>query len=180
MENGFSDINENANIGENVKIGKFNIINEKVKIGNNVSIGNFCVIHENVSIADDTVLMDYVELRSGTVIGSDCYIDSRVSSSGDCIIGNNVTLRYDSIIARGVEIGDNSYICPRVMTNNLNTDKEQIGGAKFGTNCFVGTNAVIQHGLNIGKNVVIGSLSFINKDCVDDGVYVGMPARKIR
>ena len=66
------------------------------------------------------------------------------------------------------------------MTNNLNTDKEQIGGAKFGKGCFVGTNAVIQHGLSIGEKVVIGSMSFVNKDCVDNGVYVGMPARKIK
>ena len=180
MDNNFSSISDKVKFGKNVTVGKFNIINDNVEIGDNVTIGNFCVIHENVSIDSGTVVKDYVELRPETRIGKDCYIDSRVSSSGKCIIGNKVTLRYDTIIARGVEVGDDSYICPRVMTNNLNTDQVQIGGAKFGKNCFVGTNAVIQHGLNIGDNVVIGSMSFINKDCVDNGVYVGSPARKIR
>ena len=180
MNENFSVISKDVKIGKDVTIGKFNIINADVTLGNNVVIGNYCVIHENVSIADNTVVKDYVELRPGTVIGSDCYVDSRASSSGNCVIGNNVTLRYDSIIARGVEIGDDTYICPRVMTNNLNTDKEQIGGAKFGKGCFVGTNAVIQHGLDIGEKVIIGSMSFVNKNCVAHGVYVGMPARKIK
>ncbi|NQV29782.1 MAG: hypothetical protein HQ508_02745 [Candidatus Marinimicrobia bacterium] len=180
MENNFSDIHEGAQFGNNVSLGKFNIIRNNVIVGDNVQIGNFCVIHENVTIGDDTVVKDYVELRSETYIGKKSYIDSRVSSSGNCKIGNNVTIRYDSIMARGVEVGDGSYICPRVMTNNLNTEKDQIGGAKFGKDCFIGTNAVIQHGLNIGEKVIIGAMSFVNKDCVDGGVYVGMPARKIR
>ena len=95
----------------------------------------------------------------------------------NCIIGNSVTLRYDTIIARGVEIGDGTYVCPRVMTNNLNTSKSQIGGAKIGKNCFIGTNAVLQHGINIGDNVVIGSLAFINKDCEENSTYIGIPGK---
>ncbi len=166
--------------GTNFKHGYNSIIEQNVIVGDNVKIGNFCIIHSGVIIGDNTVIMDYVELRSGTIIGKDCYIDSRVSSSGNCRIGNNVTLRYDSIIARGVEIGDGSYICPRVMTNNLNTDKEQIGGATFGKNCFIGTNAVIQHGLTITDDVTIGSMSFVNRNCDERGVYVGIPAKKIR
>jgi acetyltransferase-like isoleucine patch superfamily enzyme len=64
------------------------------------------------------------------------------------------------------------------MTNNLNTSKKQIGGAKIGANCFIGTNAVLQHGITIGNNVTIGSLAFVNKDCEDNSVYMGIPAVK--
>ena len=137
------------------------------------------MLKSGVKIGRNTVLMDYIELRSGTIIGDDCYIDSRVSSSGNCIVENNVTVRYDSILARGVKIGQGSYVCPRVMTNNLNTEKEQIGGAQIGRNCFIGTNAVLQHGLNIGDNVVIGSMSFVNKDCLANSTYIGIPAKRI-
>ncbi|MCF7824328.1 MAG: hypothetical protein K9N35_09180 [Candidatus Marinimicrobia bacterium] len=180
MEHQNSIIHSNASIGKEVKFGNFNIIHDKVSIGDKVEIGNFCVIHENVVIGEGTVVKDYVELRSNTVIGKNSYIDSRVSSSGACTIGDRVTVRYDSILARGVEVGNDTYICPRVMTNNLDTKKEQIGGAKIGKKCFIGTNAVIQHGLKIEDNVIIGSMSFVNKNCVADGVYVGLPARKIR
>ena len=135
-------------------------------------------IEKNVVIGNNTIIKNFVELREDTIIGENCVIDSRVSSSGKCKIGNNVTLRYDSIIARGVEIGDNTYVCPRVMTNNLNTKHSQIGGAKIGENCFIGTNAVLQHGISLGDNVTIGSMSFVNKDCDSDSTYIGIPAKK--
>ena len=101
----------------------------------------------------------------------------RVSSSGNCIIGDNVTIRYDSIIARGIKIGDGTYICPKVMTNNLNTEHEQIGGAHIGKNVFIGTGCVIQHGIEIGDNTVLGSMSFINKNVPKDEVWFGNPAK---
>ncbi|QBY03135.1 hypothetical protein E2K93_01565 [Thalassotalea sp. HSM 43] len=153
------------------------VISEKAKIGKNVTIGHWCVIEDNVTIGDNTVIKNFVELRAGTVIGENCVIDSRVSCSGDCIIGSGVTIRYDSIIARGCQVGDNTYICPRVMTNNLDTGKEAIGGAHFGANCFIGTNTVLHHGILIGDNAVTGAMSFVNKDIPENEIWFGNPAK---
>lgn len=171
-------ISHNANIGKNLVIGDYNIIEDGVEIGDNVTIGSFCLLKSGVKIGNNTELKSYVELRKDTIIGDECYIDSRVSSSGSCTIGNKVTLRYDSIIARGVEIGDNTYVCPRVMTNNLDTEKTAIGGAKIGADCFIGTNAVLQHGINLEQGTIIGSMAYVNKDC-EKGTYVGIPAKMI-
>jgi UDP-2-acetamido-3-amino-2,3-dideoxy-glucuronate N-acetyltransferase len=169
--------NKNYKHGVNFKCGEFNIIEDGVEFGDNVTIGSFCHFYSDTEIGDGTVIKDYVELRPNTKIGKDCYVDSRVSASGNCIIGNNVTLRYDVIIARKVEIGDNTYVSPRVMTNNLDSGKHQIGGAKIGKNCFIGTNAVIHFGINIEDDVVIGSMSFVNKDCFKGKTYIGTPAK---
>jgi UDP-3-O-[3-hydroxymyristoyl] glucosamine N-acyltransferase len=165
---------------KNIKIGQYTIIEEGAEIGNNVQIGNFCIIHSQVKIGANTIIRDYVELRSETLIGEDCYIDSKVTSSGKCQIGNNVILRYESIIARGAEIGDHTFFSARVMMNNLDSDGQQIGGAKIGSHCFIGTNAVFQHGVKIGNNVTIGSMSFVNKDCDEGGTYFGIPAIKYK
>ena len=170
-------ISPKAKIGENLKIGNFCIIEDGVTIGDNVTIGNYCHLKSGVTIGDETILMNYVELRSNTRIGNKCYVDSKVSSSGNVVVGNNVTLRYDTILARGVEVGDNTYICPRVMTNNLNTTGNQVGGAKIGANCFIGTNAVLQYGITLADHVIIGAMSFVNKDCVSGATYIGIPAR---
>ena len=153
------------------------MISEKAKIGKNVSIGAYCIIEDDVVIGENTVIKNYVELRKGTIIGNNCIIDSRVSSSGQNEIGNHVTIRYDSILARGLKIGDGTYVCPRVMTNNLDTGKHQIGGAKIGQNCFIGTNAVLQHGITIEDNVIIGAMSFVNRDIPKNEVWFGNPAK---
>jgi UDP-N-acetylglucosamine acyltransferase len=86
-------------------------------------------------------------------------------------------LRYDAIIARGVEIGDDTYICPRVMTNNLDTGISQIGGAKIGKFCFIGTNSVLQHGITIGDSSITGSMSFVSKSIPDNEIWFGNPAK---
>jgi UDP-2-acetamido-3-amino-2,3-dideoxy-glucuronate N-acetyltransferase len=174
----FSKIEDGCQIGNNVNIGCFVEIKSGAEIGDNVTIGSHSIIYGGVSIGKDTELKSFVELRPNTVVGSDCYIDSRVSTSGSCVIGNGVTLRYGSIIARGCEIGDNSYLSPRVMTNNLDSGKIQIGGAKLGPNCFIGTNAVLHHGITLGNDVIIGAMSFVNKDCESNSTYIGVPSKK--
>ena len=166
--------------GDGCQIGAFNIIEPGVRLGNNVRIGNYCRLHSGVVIGDDTVVLDYVELRQGTIVGRNCYIDSRVSSSGDVILEDEVTVRYDAILARGLRVGAKTYICPRVMTNNLDTEHRQIGGAQVGERAFIGTNAVLHHGITVGDEVTIGSLAFVNCDCEPGGVYVGTPAKRIR
>ena len=156
------------------------MISSKAKIGKNVEIGNYVIIEDDVIIGDDTIIKNYVELRKGTVIGKNCYIDSRVSTSGDCIIGDDVTLRYDTIIARGCVVGDKTYICPRVMTNNLNDEQNSIGGAKIGKNCFIGTNTVLQYGIEVGDNSTIGSMSFVTKNVPNNEIWVGTPAKYLK
>ncbi len=153
------------------------MISDKAKIGKNVSIGAYCVIEAGVIVGDNTVIKNYVELRKDTIIGNNCIIDSRVSSSGKNRVGDNVVVRYDSILARGVDIGDNTYICPKVMTNNLDAGKHQIGGAKIGKGCFIGTASVLQHGITLGEGVVIGSMSFVNKDVPANEIWFGNPAK---
>jgi len=146
-----------------------------------VKIGEFCLIADDAVIGEGTVIKSYVEIRSGTVIGKDCYIDSGVKISGQCTIGDRVTLRYNTIIARGCNIGDDNYLAPNCMTNNLDSGRESIGGATTGNGCFFGTATVLQHGITIADGTVTGVQSFINKDITEpNGVYVGCPAKRVK
>ena len=170
-------INERDQLPATLEIGQFNVIGSNVKIGENVRIGNNCTIESGVIIGDRTVIRSNVELRANTVVGADCYIDSGVKSSGDNVIGNGVTLRFDCIVARGCDIGDRSYICPQVMTNNLNHKQEPVGGAEIGEDCFIGTQVVLAAGIEITSNTTVGSCSMVTKSLSEAGVYIGIPAR---
>jgi UDP-N-acetylglucosamine acyltransferase len=99
--------------------------------------------------------------------------------SGNCKIGNNVTIRYDSIIARGVEIGDGSFIAPQFMTENLDANRKEIGGAKVGKNVFIGTNVTLASGITICDGAIIGTKANVRKDITVVGVYIGSPAKLV-
>lgn len=146
--------------GENLKLGRHIIIEEGCEVGDNVSIGNFVLLNKN------------------TKIGSNVKIDHYVRSSGHNWIGNNVTLRYGSTIAREVTIEDNVFLSPNVMTIYLTHKGEKKGGTTIREGAFIGTNAVLGANVEIGKGVVIGAMSLVTKDCLEPGIYIGIPARK--
>jgi acetyltransferase-like isoleucine patch superfamily enzyme len=161
-------------------MGNMCIIEDGAKIGDGVEIGNFCIIGKGCRIGSDSILKSNVELREETIIGNKCYIDSGVKSSGSNVIRNEVTLRYDAIIARGCDIGDRSYICPQVMTNNVDHNGDQIGGATVEEDCFIGTNSTLGAGITICSGSLVGSKSMVTKDIAVKGVYVGVPAKLLR
>ena len=66
------------------------------------------------------------------------------------------------------------------MTNNLDDEKNSVGGAKIGKNCFIGTHSVIQYGIEIGDNVIVGSMAFVNKSCDSNLTLIGIPAKPLQ
>ena len=63
------------------------------------------------------------------------------------------------------------------MTNNLNATNTQVGGAKIGKDCFIGTNTVLHYGITIGDNCITGAMAFVNKDMPANEVWIGSPAK---
>lgn len=173
-------VGENVRIGAGARFGNMCIIENNTVIHEGVSMDHFCVIGEDCIIGARTKVRSHVELRKKTIVGDDCYIDSGVKSSGLNRIGNRVTLRYDAIIARGCDIRDDAYICPQVMTNNLDHNGKEVGGAMIGEKCFIGTNSTIGAGISLAARTVVGSKAMVTKTIESAGVYVGVPAVRIR
>lgn len=157
-----------------------NKIAKDFQYGKKLQMGGFCVIQENCSVGDHVDIQHFVLLKEGTKIGNNCYIDSFVRSSGNNQIGNNVTLRFGSTIARQVIIKDNVFISPNVMTIYSDHKGKSKGRIIIGKGAFIGTNTVIQAGVKIAPKTVIGALSLVTKDILDPGIYVGIPAKKVK
>lgn len=156
-----------------------NIIHPNFKHGKNFKIGEFNHIHEDVVVGDDVQIRSYVELRPQTIIGDGCYIDSGVKSSGQNKIGNGVILRYDAIIARNVIIEDDVFISPQVMFINIPFTEKEKKTTIIRKGAKIGTNATIGDGVEVGERVIIGAKAYVNKDCLEPGIYVGIPVRKL-
>lgn len=76
-------------------------------------------------------------------------------------------------------------VSDNVINNMLEEERcperlcEKIGCIEIMDNVFVGANTTILYDVRIGKNVIIGAESFVNKDIPDNCVAAGVPARVI-
>ena len=50
---------------------------------------------------------------------------------------------------------------------------------RIGNNVFIGMNSIITCGAKIGNNVIVGAGSVVTGDLDSDGVYAGVPAKRI-
>ncbi|PRD56294.1 sugar O-acetyltransferase [Sphingobacterium gobiense] len=106
-------------------------------------------------------------------------------------LGDNFYANYNFIVldCAPVTIGDNVMIGPNVSLFTAGHPVHpapRIAGWEFakpiaiGDNVWIGGHAVINPGVTIGKNTVIGSGSVVTKDIPDNVVAVGNPCRVIR
>lgn len=111
---------------------------------------------------------------------------------GDHIsVGNNFYANFDCIMldVAPITIGDDVMFGPKVglYTAGHPIDAEiRASGLEFGTpitignKVWIGGSTVINPGVSIGDNVVIGSGSVVTKDIPDNVIAVGNPCKVLR
>jgi UDP-2-acetamido-3-amino-2,3-dideoxy-glucuronate N-acetyltransferase len=157
------------------------IVHSSFKYGCGLKFGYFNVIGKDVEVGDYCQICNFVLLKDETKLGHGCYIDSYVLSSGSCTIGNCVTLRYQSVIARNVIIKDHVFFTAGVKTIYLTQNRvPSIKPLTIEDGCYFGDNAVVMGAITIARNCIIGACAFVNKDTEPNGVYVGIPAKRLR
>ena len=140
-------------------------------------------------------------------IGNDCDIDkgARITAWNKNNDGNRPVIKignccrigaYIHITAvNGVTIGDNLLTGTNVLiTDNAhgNSDKESMdihpslrpvvskGKVHIGNNVWIGNNACIMPGVNVGDGAIIGANSVVTKDVPAYAVAVGIPAKVVK
>ena len=146
--------------------------------------GQFNVISDDVSIGDDTQFGNFVFVRAKTVIGRGCRIGSFVDIEGDVVIGDYVSLQSGCYITRGVEIEDEVFCGPRVITMN---DKRIVhrrptltferSAPRIRRAARVGGGSVLLPGVTVGENAFVGAGSVVTRDVPDGVIVAGNPAR---
>jgi sugar O-acyltransferase (sialic acid O-acetyltransferase NeuD family) len=101
-------------------------------------------------------------------IGDNCFIFENQTIQPFTKIGNNVTLWSGNHIGHHSTIGDHCFITSHVVVS---------GHVDIGHSCFLGVNATIRDGISLAPQSVIGAGATILKPTVEQGVYVGEPAK---
>lgn len=132
------------------------------KCGDNVYIGKNCIMtYANIFIGDDVY------------IGPNACIQS---AHGKVIIGNHV------MFGPGVNIhgGNHEFNCIGKYMKSINKQPDSDGVVRIEDDVWIGANAIILAGVNIGKGSIIGAGSIVTKDVPPYSIYTGAPPLKIR
>ena len=103
----------------------------------------------------------------------------------NCWIGKNFTIHGHG----DVSIGSNCDIAPEVLfitgSHIVGDESRRAGeGISFkisiGDGCWVGARATLMENITIGKGVVVGSCSLVNKSISKNLIIAGVPAKELK
>lgn len=112
--------------------------------------------------------------------------------TGEIVIGKNVWISFavngNCYIqgGNGIFIGDNTIFAPGVKIISANHDPMNLNGhiktvpIKIGKNCWIGTNAVILPGVEIGDCTIIGAGAIVTHSFPENVIIAGNPAKILK
>ncbi|WP_319801222.1 acyltransferase [Arthrobacter sp. VKM Ac-2550] len=107
-------------------------------------------------------------------VGRGSYLNHGVLLGGSAAIriGEKVAIGHDAMIITSThEVGPSS--CR--AGSGVSVEKP----VTIGSGTWIGARALILPGVNIGPGCVIAAGAVVNKDCQPDGLYAGVPAKRI-
>ena len=90
-------------------------------------------------------------------------INSSAKIGKHCIINTGAIIEHDNIIEDYVHISPNATLG---------------GTVKIGESTHVGIGSIVKNNITICKNCTIGAGAVVVKNILEEGTYVGVPARE--
>lgn len=82
---------------------------------------------------------------------------------------------YNITFNSKARIGDNLTILKGATIGNVHNADGTVSAPIIGNNCYIGLNAAVVGGVNIGDDVLIAANSFVNFDVPSHSVVIGNP-----
>jgi sugar O-acyltransferase (sialic acid O-acetyltransferase NeuD family) len=108
---------------------------------------------------------------SNVEIGEGCIVFPGVIVNTSAKIGNNVIIATSSSIDHETILEDHVLISAGVTIGAYSKIKRKT---------IIALGAKVISGIEIGEDVLIGAGSVVVKDCKEPGIYLGIPAKKIK
>ena len=176
-----------SKVGHSVVFGKSITIRHpnKIQIGNNVVIDDYAVLDAKGTNNEGIVIGDNVMIGRSTVISC---------KNGNITIGDNTNVAMSCFIqsAKEVTIGRNvllSAYCYVIGGGDHKTDRTDIPiiaqgqvvrGINIEDNCLLGAGVMVQDGVIIGRDSIVGAGAVVTKSIPEFSTAVGVPAKVLR
>ena len=116
-------------------------------------ISKDCILNGDVKVGVGSFIMSGVIINTGSVIGNHCILNTSSSIDHDNIFKDYSSSGPGVISGGNITVGDSSHL---------------------------GIGCVIRNNISIGNNVVIGGNSYVNKNCKENSLYFGVPAKRLK
>lgn len=131
----------------------------------------------------ERLIQRYIFKRTPDQIELTCLIEKglKIGKNTSINSGFNIGSAWPWLVSIGddVTISTNVTILAHDASTNVVRQSTKLGKVTIGNNIFIGTGATILCGVTVGDNVVIGAGSIVTHDLPANGVYAGVPAKKV-
>ena len=115
------------------------------------------LVHPSAVVAED------IQLGTGTVVAAGAVINPGARIGKGCIINTCSSVDHDCIVEDYVHVSVGAHVAGTVL---------------IGHHTWVGAGVTVSNNINICANCMIGAGAVVCKDIVEEGTYIGVPARK--
>lgn len=126
------------------------------------------LINESFSVATmihpSSIIGARVEIGVGTVVMPGVIINSSCKLGKGCIVNTSSSLDHDDFIEDYVHISPGVHLA---------------GNVKIGCKSWICIGASVINNINICSGCIIGAGAVVINDIIEEGIYVGVPAKKI-
>jgi acetyltransferase-like isoleucine patch superfamily enzyme len=154
-------------------------------LGSSVRISEKASLYgvQNISIGDHSRVDDFCILSGGSggiTIGSHVHISCYTSLIGraEIVVGDFVSVSGRcSVYSSTDDFSGATMTGPTLDTDLTNVTHKPV---LIGRHCIIGAGGTILPGVTIGEGVAVGAMSLVMRDCAPFGLYVGVPARRVK
>jgi UDP-N-acetylbacillosamine N-acetyltransferase len=125
----------------------------------NLDFNFYTLISPKANISKSAQIDDGVVVQSGVNVSAEAHIEPMVK------LNTYANIMHNSII------GKFTTVAPNVVV---------LGNVKVGRRCYLGSNSTILPNIEICDDTTIGAGAVVTKNITEPGVYVGVPAVKIK
>jgi sugar O-acyltransferase (sialic acid O-acetyltransferase NeuD family) len=118
-----------------------------------------------------TIVAGNASVSESALIGKACIVMQRAVVNAKAVLGKNCIVNTGAIVEHDVVIGDHCHISTAAVVN---------GAARIGDGCMIGSGAVVLQGVSIAAGTVVGAGAVVTADIVEQGTWVGVPAKRVK
>lgn len=139
-----------------------------IAIGNNgvrKAISERLPVKWYTAIHPSAVVSDYATIGEGTMVLANAVVNPCATVGRHCILNTACVVEHDN------KIGDFVHISPLAGL---------AGNVTVGSLSQVGIGAAVKQGITICSGCLIGAGAAVVKDICEEGIYAGVPARRLK